>query len=269
MGNFEKKIDRNMIIGLVDKIVSRKRIEFSISVIFKHYLTSLIPCCRRGCLFRDKKAQTEERILTRGNTKLQKFLDVGKLMKAVNLSSILLATLLTQEQRLLLMFQRSQVIEEATADNDSSSDDKDVTHAFHSKLSSKDPFDRIFALGKVTQTLKRFENMVPNSMDAKLLQGFHFRSLDKYAYLARQMNTRVSVGQIQSNRKSNRMINPGGNNLFSLSNVPQSLDAKTKPGNLHTQKVTNIHQDVSMGASRNTSSSALNDEINRSRYLSR
>ena len=35
--------------------------------------------------------------------------------------------------------------------------EEDIVGSFHSQLNSKKPFDRIFALGKVSSTLKAYE----------------------------------------------------------------------------------------------------------------
>lgn len=77
------------------------------------------------------------------------------------------------------MFQRSQVVEDlSSVPGDTSSEEEDMTHAFHRNLCSKDPINRVFALGKITQILKHYENIMPNNMDKKLLQGFYTKNLN-------------------------------------------------------------------------------------------
>lgn len=59
---------------------------------------------------------------------LQKYFDVGKLFRSVNLSVLMMASIMSKEQRLLLMFQRSQIIEENSTDDAVSSEEDMATN---------------------------------------------------------------------------------------------------------------------------------------------
>ena len=48
---------------------------------------------------------------------------------------------------------------------------------FNDMLNSEKPFDRIFALGKITSVLKAYEDNELNQMDKKLVKGFYSRNL--------------------------------------------------------------------------------------------
>ena len=78
------------------------------------------------------------------------------------------------------MFQRSRVVEDLSSvpGDTSSEEEEDMTHAFHRNLCSKDPINRVFALCKITQIVKHYENIMPNNMDKKLLQGFYSKNRD-------------------------------------------------------------------------------------------
>ena len=95
---------------------------------------------------------------------LQKYFDVSNLMRTVNLSTLMMSAILNKEQRLLLMFQRRMVIEDRPTDHASSDDhsNEDIVQTFHGQLTSNKPFDRIFALGKITSILKGYENNPPD-----------------------------------------------------------------------------------------------------------
>ena len=64
----------------------------------------------------------------------------------------MLGTMFNKEESLLLLFQRKQVIE---PENDLSSSASDISFKgnFHSKMSSKDPWDQMFALYKIFNIL--------------------------------------------------------------------------------------------------------------------
>ncbi len=99
----------------------------------------------------------------------------------------MMSALLTKEQKLLLLFQRKQVIEELPTDFIESSEGEvdDLAKSFHAQLSSTKPFDRIFALGKISSILKSYEENNLNNMDKKLVKGFYNRNLNDYKYLRR------------------------------------------------------------------------------------
>ena len=67
--------------------------------------------------------------------------------------------MLAPEQRLLLLYQRKQVVElRDDADSQTSSSEEEqgnFTKNFQNKIESKNPWDRIKALGRVTQILNR------------------------------------------------------------------------------------------------------------------
>ena len=130
---------------------------------------------------RSSKSIKQDRILQRGFKMLQNYFDVGKLMRSVNLSQLMMAAILTKEQRLLLMFQRRQVVEDLSGSDDNS--EQDMAKEFHGQITSKKPFDRIFALGKIAQVLKSYEDVELNQMDKKLIKGFYSNKLNVHGYL--------------------------------------------------------------------------------------
>lgn len=88
------------------------------------------------------------------------------------------------------------MIEDRESDKISSNNgsDEDIVGSFHKALSSNKPFDRIFALGKVSKILKAYEKNELNHMDKKLLKGFYSRRLNEYSYLARKSkSTKLEV----------------------------------------------------------------------------
>lgn len=111
------KLNRENIIDLVDTIVRRKRIEFTRGTLVSSFMLNFCFCSKLCC----KKSSRQQRILERGFMMLQKYFDVGKLFRSVNLSALMMASVMSKEQRLLLMFQRRQVIEEAEFTNEVSS----------------------------------------------------------------------------------------------------------------------------------------------------
>ena len=69
-------------------------------------------------------------------------------MRTVNMNQILMSSVLTKEEQLLLLYQRKMIVEPHSDDTDSDSN-RSFTRVFTNKMSSKNPWDRIFALGKI------------------------------------------------------------------------------------------------------------------------
>ena len=155
---------------------------------------------------------------------LQKYLDVGTLLRAVNMSNLLMSAILSKEQRLLLMFQRRQIVEEAPSDqlnDEESSEQEDFATTFQAQLNSKKPFDRIFALGKVTYILKAYEDNDLNQLDKKLIKGFYSNRLESYKYLARSKPLKDDEAVQESDQNED-----SANQLDATNNLPQNDSAE-------------------------------------------
>lgn len=207
------KLTRGNIIDMIDFIVRRKNIKPGNMAIFKNFLLVKVPCCRRNCLLRTKKDRKEQRILKRGFDRVAKSFDVSNLVKSSSLSKLMMSALLSKEQKLLLLFQRRNVIEDRPSEHVSSNtgSSEDMARQFHANLSSEAPLDRIFALGKVATILKRYEKNSLNAIDNKLVQGFFNRSLRDYHYLERIQSFAERQRQPKDAQVKNRVsktINP-------------------------------------------------------------
>ena len=136
---------------------------------------------------------------------LPKYLDVSNLMKAVSLSTLMMSAIMSKEQRLLLMFQRKQIVEDRASDDISSNDDsnEDFAETFQTQINSQKPMDRIFAIGKMTSILREYETNELNSMDKKLVKGFYARNLNEYGYLARSSKSKSSPSPLLKKSDNN------------------------------------------------------------------
>ena len=87
---------------------------------------------------------------------LGRSLDVKNLIRNSILSKLMLGTMFTREESLLLLFQRKQVIE-SEKDLSSSASDISFKENFHSKMCSKNPWDQIFSLSRIFTILKEYQ----------------------------------------------------------------------------------------------------------------
>ena len=75
---------------------------------------------------------------------------------------------------------------EPYTDNTDSGSNNDFTRNFQETLNSKNPWDRIFALGKISLILQRFEENDLNVIDKKLIKGVYTRQQNEHGYLQKK-----------------------------------------------------------------------------------
>ena len=99
---------------------------------------------------------------------LSRQFDVKNMFRNSNLIKLMLGTMFTKEESLLLLFQRKHVIE---PEKDESSSESDISFKenFHAKMSSKNPWDRLFALKKIFDILQAYEEKNLNEWDRQLI----------------------------------------------------------------------------------------------------
>ena len=76
-----------------------------------------------------------------------------------------------------------------------------MANKFLGQITSKKPFERIFALGKITQILKSYESIELNQMHKKLIRGFYTTKFNQNAYLTRNTKLKPSAYIMNDRRK--------------------------------------------------------------------
>ena len=172
---------------MVNTILRRKRFKISnFEVLCKGFMKC---CCRhRNRLIKGSTWQ-RYRLIEKAERMLNRKLDVLELLKAVQRNSTLLSAMLAPEQRLLLLYQRKQVVELLHEDDSQTSSSEEeqgnFTQNFQKKIESKNPWDRIKALGRVNQILGHGyveKEQVLDYQDKKLIKGLYRRALNTYNF---------------------------------------------------------------------------------------
>jgi len=125
---------------------------FTTGMFVKLAFKKMLPkCCRKKKkLALDSEQEKAELLYANGQKKFFHELDVVNLLQSVRLSKLLVQSQLTRRQRVLLQFQRKQLIE--SQDDSEYSDYEQIMK----DLESKNPFVRIFTLGKINKILKTY-----------------------------------------------------------------------------------------------------------------
>jgi hypothetical protein len=110
----------------------------------------------------------------KGVYKLQEELDVVSMLKSMRRVKLLTATLLTQTQKMILKFQRKNLIE-----SNSSSGDSDTNNKLDSAnlLESKYPMFRLVVLSKIKRMILRLTHEPIDVLDKRLIRGLFVRDI--------------------------------------------------------------------------------------------
>ncbi|TNV83938.1 hypothetical protein FGO68_gene12435 [Halteria grandinella] len=165
-------------------IVNRKRFSYT----GKDIVTFLLRClCVRKSKQKVWKGTKEEwdEVMRKhyhykeGEDKLFDELDVITLLKSMRRVKLLTQTLLTQSQKMVLKFQRKNLIE-----SNSSSGDSDTNNKFEtvSLMESNDPLMRLVVYSKIKHMITQFSNTRLHDTDRRLLRGLfvkHIKDFDE------------------------------------------------------------------------------------------
>ena len=112
-----------------------------------------------------------------GEDKLFDELDVITLLKTMRRVKLLAQTLLTQQQKMVLRFQRKNIIESS-----SSSGDSDTVNKFDmmNMMESKNPNVRLSVYGKIKKVINSYKNMELSEIDRRALRGLFVKNLKEF-----------------------------------------------------------------------------------------
>ena len=114
-----------------------------------------------------------------GEDKLFDELDVISLLKAIRRVKLLTQTLLSQRQKLLLKFQRKNIIESSPSSGDSDTNNKFETLNL---MESPNPMWRLVVFSKLKKIANSYKDAVIDETDRRLLRGLfvkHIKDFDE------------------------------------------------------------------------------------------
>jgi hypothetical protein len=125
-----------------------------------------------------------------GEDKLFDELDVITLLKTLRRVKLLSQTLLTQQQKLILRFQRKNIIESS-----SSSGDSDTNNRFDimNMMESKNPMVRLTVFGKIKKIVKSYNEISLNETDRRVIRGLFVKNLKDFDEDHREKMSKVPL----------------------------------------------------------------------------
>jgi hypothetical protein len=104
-------------------------------------------------------------------------LDVITLLKTMRRVKLLTQTLLTQQQKMVLRFQRKNIIESSSSSGDSDSINKfDIMNM----MESKNPTVRLSVYGKIKKVINSYKDMELSEIDRRALRGLFVKNLKEF-----------------------------------------------------------------------------------------
>ena len=140
-------------------------------------------CCRRK-RYHDKGSNNQSLWLKRqakfdkGEHKLWQELDVLTLLRSIRQTKLLTQAMLDQRQRMLLLFQRKNLIETSS----SSCDTDDANNPMHlpSQMEARNPQVRLAVFSKIKRMIESYKGHKVKNIDRRLLRGLFLRNLKEF-----------------------------------------------------------------------------------------
>jgi len=138
-------------------------------------LFKCIPCRTKRSLRMNRNLRPHY-YFSKGEDKLQDELDVVTLLKSVRQLRLLTMALLNQRQKLMLKFQRKNLIE-----TESSSSDEDRTKFDTLKLvEQNNPIIKLIVLGRMKRMITSYADTPLEALDRKMIRGIYIRNIKDF-----------------------------------------------------------------------------------------
>jgi len=170
----KEKIDSVDIQGLFFAFLNRSRFKYGVWDVF-HYIAKCL--CITGTSARRREESVKRHFLfEKAEEKLAHELDVIRIMRTLRKFKMLAQALLNQRHRLILRFQRQNLIETS-----SSSSDSDINLYEPIRLmESQNPLVKLVAFGNVKKMMKQFKDREIEGLECNMMRGMFRRKLKDF-----------------------------------------------------------------------------------------
>ena len=175
-------LNPNEVYTIITNLINRKRFNYTLGDIVHFILRCL---CFRKIKFKKFSGSKEDwqknvkkhYQFNEGEDKLFDELDVITLLKTMRRVKLLTQTLLTQQQKMVLRFQRKNIIESS-----SSSGDSDTINKFDimNMMESKNPTVRLSVYGKIKKVMSSYKDLELTEIDRRALRGLFVKNLKDF-----------------------------------------------------------------------------------------
>ena len=132
-------------------LLNRKRFNYNVKKIKQYFLGCM--CIRDINKMKHLKGKESHFLFKKAESKLKNELDVVRIVKNMRQLKSLAQAMLSQKHRLLLKFQRSNLVETSSSSSDSDNNMFDDLKL----MENKDPWVKLSTYGKMKKKMKKFE----------------------------------------------------------------------------------------------------------------
>ncbi|CDW73538.1 UNKNOWN [Stylonychia lemnae] len=155
--------------------IHRTRFVYGIKRMIEYVVKCL--CFKRKQWLRKNKQGKVHYLYNKAEKKLKSELDVIQLLKSLRKFKLLQQAILPQKSRMLLQFQRFNLIETESSSSDSDDEKMQTVHL----MENKNPFIRLLMYGKVKNMISQFQDKQLEPLELNLLRGVFQRRLKDFS----------------------------------------------------------------------------------------
>ncbi|CDW85794.1 UNKNOWN [Stylonychia lemnae] len=178
---FKDKIEQKDIGNVLFAFLNRGRFSYTIQDII-HYILKCM-CFRNIEENRRKKLYKRHFLFDKAQEKFGQELDAIRIVKTLRKFKMLAQALLSQKHRLVLKFQRQNLIETSSSSSDSDNNNYDTVRL----MENTNPLIRLVMFGKLKKMMTGFSGKQLEPLERNMMRGMFIRKLKDFAEDARNL----------------------------------------------------------------------------------
>jgi transketolase len=156
-------------------------------------------------------------LFAKAQAKFRQELDVVRIVKTLRRYKMFAQAMLSQKHRLLLKFQRQNLIETTSSSSDSDKGDYDEMRM----MENKNPLIRLVAYSKIKKMLRQFEGNNVNELERNMMRGLFMRSIKDFAEETKKNSKKTLFERL----KAQDLVEMEGSELNEVSQILTNLRA--------------------------------------------
>ena len=168
-------MQRSDIYSLFFAFLNRSRFKFTIFDILEYAIRCV--CIRDIGDYRRSKSYKKHFLFDKAEEKFMNELDVVRIVKTLRKFKMLSQAMLSQKHRLILRFQRQNLVETSSSSSDSDNNAYDPVRL----MENDNPLVRLVTYGKVKKMMKQFQSRDIDPLERNLMRGMFRRKLKDFA----------------------------------------------------------------------------------------
>ncbi|CDW84258.1 UNKNOWN [Stylonychia lemnae] len=178
--NFQKKIKEDKTVSQEDvnqilaDLINRRRFRYTSKDILTYLFQCL--CLRKTRTLRENNVYKNHYLFMKAQDKLDQELDVITLLRSLRKLRLMNSTLLNQKNRMIMRFQRKNLVETQSSSSDSDDNKNDTLK----QMENQNPMVRLMVYGKLKKMMMSYANQKLHTIDRNLIRGIYLRKIKDF-----------------------------------------------------------------------------------------